>query len=125
MENAFKCVVQGVTAYFDPIKIRRILLETSEGRCWTRIRELQALKEELDAYQVEEAGDVAEPRKSQLDALVAINLTETARLEGLLAAFAHEAFEFIPLNQDTGDGVGEEESLEALRDFMDFAEGKE
>lgn len=119
--------------YEDPLKVRRGLLEYTDGRCWeyasdlsTMTDELVKLREQQAMLQMGAANENAEQaaERIRVEATVRMQTIAIAKLEGVLAKAAIEAFEFQPLNPEDGKGVTELEALEVLTQFLGFAEGK-
>lgn len=118
MNNVFGFVYENTRCFADPLKVRRVLLEGTDGRAWTYVRDLALYKEQL-AQPLEE-GTTPE----QLAAHQAVLRLNIARLEGALAEAAIEAFELPPFNPKDGSGCTELIVLTILAQYMEFAAGK-
>lgn len=117
MLKPFDYEIQGNTLFADALKVRRGLLENTDGRAWIYIRDLDTLKTE--AVKLSDAAKTPE-----VDAQTAINALAVVRLEGILAQATRNAFDMIPVDPETGVGVSEYEALLLLQKFMEYAEGK-
>lgn len=149
----FEYEVRGLKKFADPMRVRRLLLDSTSGSCWTQVQEARAYieqvkmlqdveqeikkdlettpatLEEMDEAKAQGIKDVnLLPRPLKLRAIIAqmANLVAAiSRIEATLAAAAMDAFEFAPINVDTGEGVSENEALDILIQFFEYAEGKE
>ncbi len=145
--------VRGEKKHADPQRVRRLLLSATEGRCWALIQEARAYIEKVKELQpvekelredleknpptlVEEsnesAKDIADvnllPRPHKLKAVIAqiaLLIAHVSKIEATLSAASMDAFEFAPLDPETGDGITEDEAFQVLIAFLEFGEGKE
>lgn len=117
MHGIFAYTIGDVTVHYDPLKVRRILLEKTDGRAWTYVRDLALMKQESEGL-----ADVlpVETREAQQ----AVLRVKIARLEGVLAAATVEAFELSPFSPEDGSGWTEMAALTLLAQYMEFAAGK-
>lgn len=115
----------GQQIYADPFKIRRILLEHTDGRAWEYMHALYDLKQAEKELRVqEEQVQPGTPDGERVKAQLALNLISSSKLEGVLAGATMEAFEFSPIDPESGQGITEDSALEILAKYMEFAEGK-
>jgi|SRR6185436_7868776 len=124
MSRTFSYAIQGQTLHDDPFKIRRILLEQTDGRCWKYLGDLSKISKELDELIAVES-TLRGGELEQCQAKIAISRVAISKLEGVLAKATMEAFDFEELNRETGDGVTELEALLILKQYMEYAEGKD
>lgn len=108
----------GETFHSDPLAVRRILLERTDGRAWTYINDLNTIRSDIAEIQQKEQDE-------QTKAQLAIASVGVAKLEGLLAQATMDALGYSPIDPVTGEGMTEFAALELLAKFMEFAEGKE
>lgn len=124
MAFTFDHVIQGENIYDDPFRIRRLLLEHTDGRCWRYLRDLAELNVQLATLQSTEQLLTEAAEKEKCVADIAVTVTAIVKLEGILVTAGYAAFELMPLNRETGEGVTEIEVMESLKLFIEFAEGK-
>lgn len=159
--NGFEFQIQGKTQFADPLKVRRLLLQNTMGKCWGIFREINktkkivqdardrivALEKDLETTPTtpEEMAKIQEdqkiraeggtptrpftdfPREYQLSGFegqVAIYSNKISELEGVLARASMMAFELPEYDLNTGEGVTEQEAIELLKLFVEYAEGK-
>lgn len=126
MNSVFQYTHDGVTQYADALKVRRILLNKTDGRAWTYIRDLAATKDAKELIDKETENEDGSPvTPEQREARHAIARVQIANLEGILATAAIEAFEFAPFNPEDGSGCTELDALILLQQYMEFAAGKD
>lgn len=120
MNLVFEGTVRGVKYHFDPFTVRRGLLTESHGRIWDHIHAANGFKTELETLRSTSDAD-PEITKSK----IAIAEVSLANAEMLISRAAYAAFNLASVNMQAGDGVTELEILELLRQFLEYAEGKE
>lgn len=121
MSRTFDFTIQGESIKVDPFKIRRLLLEHTDGRCWRYAADLAKLAKDLEDLREQEKVSPTE----ELVAQISVTLLAMVKVEGILANAAMEAFEFAELNLATGEGVTEFEALEVFKKYIEYAEGKD
>jgi hypothetical protein len=104
--------------HFDPLEIRRRLLEESDGRCWQWAQQAGQLQARLDEIEGSEATDETTVAKKAEWSM------QLASIEGDLATTAFAAFRLTPIDINTGLGFTETTALRALQDFLAWMEQK-
>jgi hypothetical protein len=120
MLAVFEYTYRDETRFADPLRVRRLLLQHTDGRAWTYVRDLAVRKAEKT--EIENNQDLS---PEQREAHLAINRVESANLEGILATAAVEAFDLPEFDPSDGTGTTELEALTLLQGYMEFAAGKE
>jgi len=116
MIEPFVYTVQGDKLFADPLRVRRLFLEATDGRGWQYIADLDRARTELDKLTGDDPKIVAQR---------AVLEVAKVKIEGALAEATITAFDMPPFDPTTGEGVTEYDALDILRQFMEYAEGKD
>lgn len=119
----------GVEVASDPLRLRRAVINASQGRAFEWVTSINLLQKRLKEIQNVDVSSLEDPKlKEQILAERAEWSRVIADIEGQLAIAAFQAFDLLPLGQDDEGnvtGIGEVGALRIMQEFLEWLEKKD
>lgn len=102
---------------YDPLAVRRRLLQSTSGRCWEMFRDARNIELDLQNSDPKDESEVAVATRAELS-------VRLATLEGGIADAGYEAFGLSPIDSETGGGSTEAAVLDITKKYLEWVETK-